>query len=74
MEDDTESERFKPANDNIGPHRKPDAETWHKIDRVALTLGLHHRPPHGAKTSPRSPPQTTTELSPDELDGEADKD
>ena len=43
MEDDTEPERFKPANDHIGPHREPDAEepsaeTWRKIDRVALTL------------------------------------
>ena len=43
MGDDTESERFKPANDNIGPHSEPDAEkpsaeTWRKIDRVALTL------------------------------------
>jgi hypothetical protein len=38
MEDDTEPERLKPANDNIGPHGEPDAETWHKIDRVALTL------------------------------------
>lgn len=43
MEDDTEPERFKPANDNIGPHGEPDAEkpsaeTWRKIDRVALTL------------------------------------
>ena len=43
MEDDTEPERFKPANDNIGPHGEPDAEkpsaeTWNRIDRVALTL------------------------------------
>ena len=38
MEDDTEPERFKPANDNNGPHGEPDAETWDKIDRVALTL------------------------------------
>ena len=43
MEDDTEPERLKPANDNIGPHGEPDAEkpsaeTWRKIDRVALTL------------------------------------
>ena len=43
MEDDTEPERFKPANDNIGPQGEPDtekpsAETWRKIDRVALTL------------------------------------
>jgi hypothetical protein len=43
MEDDTEAARFKPPNDNIGPHGEPDAEepsvqTWQKIDRVALTL------------------------------------
>ena len=43
MEDDIEPEQFKPANDNIGPRGEPDAEkpsaeTWHKIDRVALTL------------------------------------
>jgi hypothetical protein len=43
MEDDTEPERFKQANDNIGPHGEPDgekpsAETWRKIDQVALTL------------------------------------
>lgn len=43
MEDDTEPERFKPANDNNRPHGEPDAETpsaetWGKIDRVALTL------------------------------------
>jgi hypothetical protein len=43
MEDDTEREWFKPANDNIGPRGEPDAgkpsaETWRKIDRVALTL------------------------------------
>jgi hypothetical protein len=43
MEDDTEPERFKPANDNNGPRGEPDAETpsaetWSKIDRVALTL------------------------------------
>lgn len=48
MEDDTEPERFKPANDNIGLHGEPDAEmpsvekpsaeTWRKIDGVALKL------------------------------------
>jgi hypothetical protein len=43
MEDDIEPERFKPANDNIGPRGEPEAEkpsakTWRKIDRVALTL------------------------------------
>ncbi|HEY0233919.1 MAG TPA: hypothetical protein VGC86_02520 [Afipia sp.] len=40
MEDDTEPERFKPANDNNGAPDadKPSAETWDKIDRVALTL------------------------------------
>ena len=43
MEDDTEPERFKRPNDSIGPHGEPDvekpsAETWDKIDRVALTL------------------------------------
>jgi hypothetical protein len=43
MEDDTEPERFKPANDNNGPHSEPDvetpsSETWDKIDQVALTL------------------------------------
>ena len=43
MADDTEPERFKPANDNTGPQGEPDAEkpgagTWDKIDRVALTL------------------------------------
>ncbi|MBI5321587.1 hypothetical protein [Bradyrhizobium sp.] len=40
MEDDTEPERFKPANDNIGEPdaEKPSAETWRKIDRVAQTL------------------------------------
>jgi hypothetical protein len=43
MEDDTGPERFKPANDNAGPHGEPDAdkpsaETWRKIDQVALTL------------------------------------
>jgi|GEM_PF-3245968 len=43
MEDDTGPERFKQANDNVGPHgepdaKKPSAETWRKIDRVALTL------------------------------------
>jgi hypothetical protein len=43
MEDDTEPEWYKPTNENIGPRDAPDAEepsaeTWHKIDRVALTL------------------------------------
>lgn len=43
MEDDTEPKRFKSANDNIGPHGEPDAEkpsaeTWRKIDGVALKL------------------------------------
>ena len=40
MEDDTEPrpERFRPANDNTGPHGEPDAETWRRIDYVALTL------------------------------------
>ncbi|MEJ2626086.1 MAG: hypothetical protein P8Z80_16625 [Pseudolabrys sp.] len=39
MEDDTEPERFRPANDNIGPAAEnPSAETRRKIDRVALTL------------------------------------
>jgi hypothetical protein len=40
MEDDTGPERLKPANDNIGERdaEKPSAETWDKIDRVALTL------------------------------------
>ena len=40
MGDDTEPrpERFRPANDNTGPHGEPDAETWRRIDAVALTL------------------------------------
>jgi hypothetical protein len=45
MEDDTEPEQFKLANDNNGAPDadKPsaetsDKETWDKIDRVALTL------------------------------------
>lgn len=40
MGDDTEprSERFRPANDNTGPHSEPDAETWRRIDHAALTL------------------------------------
>lgn len=40
MEGDTElgPERFRPANDNAGPQDKPDAETWSRIDHVALTL------------------------------------
>lgn len=38
MEDDTEPERFRPANDNTGPQGAPDAETWRKVDRVALRL------------------------------------
>lgn len=40
MGDDTEPspERFRPANDNTGPQGEPDAETWRKIDRAALTL------------------------------------
>ncbi len=43
MEDDTEPEWYKPANENIGPHsepdaKKPSAEIYGKIDRVALTL------------------------------------
>jgi hypothetical protein len=38
-----EINELQPANDNIGPHGEPDAEkpsaeTWRKIDRVALTL------------------------------------
>ena len=42
MEDDTEPKRFKPAKTNR-PHGEPDAEkpsaeTWRKIDRVALKL------------------------------------
>ena len=43
MEDDTEPERIEPANDNLVPRGEPDtekpsAETWRKIDQVALTL------------------------------------
>lgn len=40
MEDDTEPrpERFTPANDDNGPHEEPDAETWRRIDEVALRL------------------------------------
>lgn len=40
MEDDTEPrpERLRPANDNTGPQGEPDAETWRRIDHVALTL------------------------------------
>lgn len=40
MGDDTDPrpERFRPANDNTGPHGEPDAETWRRIDSVALTL------------------------------------
>lgn len=43
MEDDTEPAPERPASDNIGPHGGPDvqapsAETWRKIDRVAMTL------------------------------------
>ncbi|MCR4268990.1 hypothetical protein [Nitratireductor sp. ZSWI3] len=40
MGDDTEPrpERFRPANDNTGPQGEPDAETWRRIDQVALTL------------------------------------
>jgi len=38
MGDDTEPERFRPANDNTGPQDEPDAETWHRIDHAALML------------------------------------
>jgi hypothetical protein len=40
MEDDTEPrpERFRPANDNTGPDSEPDAETWRKVDEVAIRL------------------------------------
>lgn len=40
MADDTESEpeRFRPANDNTGPHGEPDAEAWRKVDEVAIRL------------------------------------
>ena len=40
MEYDTEPrpERFRPANDNTGPQGEPDAETWRKIDDVAIRL------------------------------------
>ncbi|MCG2842282.1 hypothetical protein L6Q21_14990 [Sandaracinobacter sp. RS1-74] len=38
MGDDTEPERFRPANDNSGPNGEPDAETWRRIDHTALTL------------------------------------
>lgn len=43
MEDDTEPNDITPANDNQGTHDelvagKPSAETWRKVDRVALTL------------------------------------
>jgi len=38
MGDDTEPERFRSANDNTGPQREPDAETWRRIDHAALTL------------------------------------
>jgi hypothetical protein len=40
MEDDTEPERLKPANDNIGEPgaEEPSAGTWRNIDQVALTL------------------------------------
>ncbi|MFT4129095.1 hypothetical protein [Labrys sp. (in: a-proteobacteria)] len=39
-ESDTEPrpERFTPANDNSSPHSDPDAETWRRIDDVALRL------------------------------------
>lgn len=40
MGDDTDPrpERFRPANDNTSPQGEPDAETWRRIDHVALTL------------------------------------
>ena len=43
MEDDAEPNDITSANDNQGPHDEPDAgkpsaETWRKIDQVALTL------------------------------------
>lgn len=40
MGDDTEPrpERFRPANDNTGPHGEPDAVTWSRIDEVAIRL------------------------------------
>ena len=38
MEDDTEPERFRPANDNTGPQGEPDAETWRKVNEVAIRL------------------------------------
>ncbi|MGN8115364.1 hypothetical protein [Labrys sp. 22185] len=40
MGDDTEArpERFTLANDDNGSHEEPNAETWRRIDKVALTL------------------------------------
>ncbi|MBN9036882.1 MAG: hypothetical protein J0H53_12485 [Rhizobiales bacterium] len=40
MGDDTEPRpgRFRPANDNTGPQDEPDAETWRRIDEVAIRL------------------------------------
>ena len=38
MGDDTEPERFRPANDNTGPQDEPNAETWRKTDEVAIRL------------------------------------
>lgn len=75
MEDDTEPERLKPANDNIGPHGEPDAETWHKIDRVALTLARiigrrMAREDFAALTAAND----NRAVAPDESEGEADKD
>ena len=40
MGDDTEPRpgRSRPANDNTGPQDEPDAETWRRIDEVAIRL------------------------------------
>lgn len=37
-DDDKQPGGIVPANDNDGANREPDAETWQRIDRAALTL------------------------------------
>lgn len=37
-ENDTEPGRFVPANDNNNASDEPDAGTWQRVDRAALTL------------------------------------
>ena len=73
-ESDTEPGRIVPANDNNDASDQPDAGTWQRVDRAALTLARiigrrMAREDFAARVANDNRP-----IASEESEGEADKD